>query len=515
MCIRILVALLAGFYPGIFFLSNNWHIFSFQQNAVLLIGASLASLILLFSISFSLDRVLCLILKKFGFDTALSNRRQGTFDALLAASSLLLCAYLLRNTLASIHLQKIIPYIIVLIVAFYFTWHTYRKGLRLLLYFLIILSAVAGADFLTSIHVRTKSLIGTWAEKNKAAYDQIEFNQKPNVYLIIAESYPNRSALKAVYGIDNAYFYEKMGGLGFKINHDYFSNYDHTLSSLPSLFAMEHHFGMINLGNFDSLGGRRMLEARSYNPVIEIFRANGYKIQFLHNVSLLIPSGAAVDFCIPTPSLFYGLGIFLTNQNILENTIFDRKKTASMGLIKKRIASISLKDGPYFNFIYFDLPGHSPSGLRDNSVVITKKRLGEFRSAYEKKIKSANRLFIDFLEFVIKRDPDSIIIMIGDHGSWGYRFREGTQGRPISNHLFVLDRFGVFAGIRAPNILSDQMEKGSIASHVNILRYVFAYLSEDENILKTRAPDGHYEGQRTMDLKESQILKNLMNAKPD
>jgi hypothetical protein len=59
------------------------------------------------------------------------------------------------------------------------------------------------------------------------------------------------------------------------------------------------------------------------------------------------------------------------------------------------------------------------------------------------------------------------------------------------------------------------MEEGSIASHVNLFRYVFAYLSEDENILKTRAPDNHYQGQRTKALKKSQILEKLINVKPD
>ena len=96
-----------------------------------------------------------------------------------------------------------------------------------------------------------------------------------------------------------------------------------------------------------------MLEAKTYNPVIDTFRANNYKIQYLLYVSGLIPNGAAVDFCIPSPALLYGLEIFLTHQNMVEPTIFSPKKSEPLISIKNQIAITSLKDESYFNFIYF------------------------------------------------------------------------------------------------------------------------------------------------------------------
>jgi len=511
---KIQVALLSGFYPAIFFLSNNWHVFSFQQSLILLIGTSLVSLTILFSMSYSLNYIAQFLYKKIDYtnDNDTSNAQRIFTNPMLTICSMILCIYLLRNTLESIDIQKTILYFIIVATVIFITWHTHKRGLKLLLNCLVILTSLSIVNLLINVHMKTKIPIESWAIQNKAIYDQIKFRKKPNVYLIIAESLPDKSALKAVYNIDNAAFYEKMGELGLKINHNHFSNYNHSLASLPSLFGMEHHFGLINIGNFDSLGGRRMLEAKTYNPVIDTFRANNYKIQYLHNVSGLIPNGAAVDFCIPAPALLYGLEIFLTHQNMVEPTIFSPKKSEPLISIKNQIAITSLKDESYFNFIYLDFPGHSPSRLRARSKKIINQKLGEFRIAYSKKIELANQQLIDLIKFIKNKDQDSIIIMIGDHGSWGFRIKEDTQGKPISNQLYFLDRFGVFAGIRAPHILSDLMENGTIKSHVNLFKYVFAYLSEDEKILETKAPDDSYDGALIMAIKDGKILENSVKV---
>ena len=513
---KIQVCLLAGFYPAIFFLSNNWHIFSFQQSSILLLGASLASLVILLSMSYLFDYIVQFFYKKFNFivngDTP--NVQHTFLGSILTIFSMIACLFLLRNTLESIAIQKITLYAIIVVSIAFFAWNANKKGLKLLLYFLYILSFFSMVSLIISVSIETKLNNENWVTKNKDTYDQIKFCKKPNVYFIITESYPSKSALKAVYDIDNTTFYKKVQELGLKINHNYFSNYNHTLASLSSVFGMEHHFGLINLGNFDSLGGRRMLEAKTYNPVIDIFRANNYKIQYLHEISGLVPSGAAVDFCIPSPTLLHGLEVFLTNQNIIEPTIFSGKKLEPLKLIKKQIAATSLKNEPYFNFLYFNFPGHSQSRPKDRSQKAIDKNIVQFRNVYRKKIELANQQLIDFLEFIINIDRDSIIILIGDHGSWGFRSNVDAKGKPISNQLFILDRFGVFAGIRAPHILSDLMGNGTIKSHVNLFKYVFAYLSEDKKILETKASDDSYQDAFLMAIKDGIILKDFLKVQP-
>lgn len=513
---KIQVPLLAGFYPAIFFLSNNWHVFSFQQNLILLFGTSFIAMITLLPLSYTIDNTGQYIYGKFKFNSNnhTSNNPRPFFCSILTVSSLLLCVYLLRNTLEAIVIQKIALYAIITALISYFVWNSYKKGLERFFYFLIIFSSISFVSLLIGVFSEAKLNGDNWVAKHKAIYDQIKFRKKPNVYLIVTESYPSRASLKAVYDIDNASFYKKMEKLGLKINHNHFSNYNHTLASLPSVFGMEHHFGLINKGNFDSFGGRRMLEAKTYNPVIDIFRANGYKIQYLHEINALIPNGAHVDFCFPSPTVWHGLKIFLTTQNIIEPTISYRKKLEPLLFIKNQIATTSRQKESCFNFLYLNFPGHSPSHNPNLSEKEINDKTIQFRNTYKDRLESANQHLVDLVEFIVNTDPDSIIIMIGDHGSWGLRTNQDMNGNTISNQLFILDRFGVFSGMRAPQILSDLMGNGAIKSHVNIFKYVFAYLSEDEKILKTIEPDDSYQNTFLMAIKDGVILKNFLNVQP-
>ena len=510
---RIQVAALAGIYPAIFFLSNNWHIFSLKQSVTLLIGTICFSLVILLSVAYALDFCLRILFKKWPFSTDASGAARSFLNPILTLIALLFCIYLLRNTLESIDINKISLYIIIAVIVFFFTGYAHKKGLKPIVNSLLILSALSIINLFANIYQQTSVPIEAWATRNKAAYDRITFRKSPNVYLIITESYSNKAALEAVYGIDNSPFYETMQELGVKLNHDHYSNYNHTLASLTSIFGMDHHYGLFEGRNFDSLGGRRLLEAKIYNPVIDVFRANRYKIQYLHSVSGLMPNGAEVDFCMPSPSFLNALEVFLTKQNIIALDAFNGKKTAPFDSIKRQITSTALEDNAYFNFIYVNFPGHSPSRIKDRSKMVVNQKLGKFRNAYGTQMESANRKLIELVRLIIDQDKDAIIILIGDHGSWGFRFRQDAQGKRIPHQLFILDRYGVLAGIRGPDALSGLMENGAIKTHVNLFRYLFAYLSDDETILKSVAADDSYDRKFIMAIKDGQILERFVKIK--
>ncbi len=514
MRIRIAIAVLAGLYPAVFFLSNNWHIFSLAQNLILLAGASIFSLFVVILPTLLLEGAVRFSRGKANRGQDGSSVRSSLLNPALAAFSVLLSVYLLRNTLDGIDIPKVLLCAIIFSVVAYFGWSSHKDGLKPLFGFFLVFSSLAALSLVFELHMGTNAPIESWAAKNKAVYEKIKFRKTPNVYLVIAESYPSKPALLQINNFDNSPFYSRMERLGMKINHGHFSNYHHTLASLPSLFAMEHHFGSINIGNFESVGGRRMMEAKTCNPVIDIFKANNYKIQFLHDSAILMPNGAAVDFCLPSPSLFHGLTVFLTGQDLTKSTFLESRKEASFVAIKKRIEESIVEKVPYFSFVYLDVPGHSPSRLKKGSKEEVNQQLREFRRGYGGIVESANLVLADLVEFIVGKDPESIIIMVGDHGSWGFRPDEDREGKTLPNSLFILDRFGVFAGIRALGPLSDALEKGAIRSHVNLFRYVFAYLSEDEKILETKASDDAYWSDSYMAIKDGEILENFLKVEP-
>lgn len=508
---KLIVPFLAGLYPSLFFVSNNSQIFSFWQSAILLTFSSAISVAICFLTTYILLNIYRLILKFSGVSglANLSKSMHSASNLITANISLIICFYLLRNTLLSFGMGWVPLLIGTLTVAIIISFIVQKKGLKPFANILLVLTAISAIQLSINLVKKQQQLADVLvSNENKELYDKLRFKKKPNVYLVIAESYPNEAALKEVYGIDNSSFYKKMRALGFGINHNFFSNYNHTLASLPSLFSMEHHYGLISIGNLDSTGGRRILELNSYNPVVSIFQNNGYKINYLHAGAVLIPNGAKADFVFPSPSLFRGLAIFLTHQKLTVPLIFNNRQGASLSLFYEMLDGFISTGTPTFNFIYYHRPGHSPWDFKSRPSSKANRILSFFRNSYVNTIRGENDKFISFFQSIIKNDKNSLIIVIGDHGSWGYRTGEDVNGNRISYPLITLDRFGVLAGIygqseSVPGLLNN----GTIKSHVNLFKYIFAFLCEDDKVLETLSHDDSFDGPLRMSIKDNRILE--------
>ena len=506
---KILMPMLAGLYPALFFVSNNSQIFSLWQNIVLLIFAPVISIAVCSLSVYVLLNIYKFILKALGFNDndRFSESRNNVSNVISTNISLFICFYLLWSTLVSFGLSWVPLFLGVSAAAVIISFIVYKKGLKPFINTLFVLTIISTIQLSINVINNQKMLIDDVVSQDSTEiYEKLRFKKKPNVYLVIAESYPNKAALKEVYGIDNSSFYEKMRALGFAINHNYFSNYNHTLASLPSLFSMEHHYGLISVGNLDSTGGRKVLELTSYNPVVSVFQNNGYIINYLHFGAVLIPRGAKADFVFPSPSVFRGLEVFLTHQKLSDPSMFGNRQRPSLGLFSQILDGFVSDGEPSFNFIYYNRPGHSPQlkkrRLKDNHM------LNAFRNSYVNTIRKENGNYIPFLKSIIESDKNSILIVVGDHGSWGYRSGEDVNGKTIPYSLYILDRFGILAGIYSRSKeLSDLMNNGTIKSHVNLFKYLFAFLSEDDKVLETLNPDDSFDGPLIMSIRDSQFLK--------
>jgi hypothetical protein len=408
-------------------------------------------------------------------------------DVAVVGLTLSLCVILLRNTFSALGLSPLVVIVVllpVIIVARSKIKHSLLQKISFVFFALMVVSV---SSLVIDIS-KAKNPIEDWATKNKKINDQIKFVKKPNVYLIITESYPNKEALEKIYNFDNSSFYEKLEHFHFSLHHKYYSNYNHTFSSLPSIFAMEHHYYNISVGNFDSIGGRSMLEAKTHNPVIDVFRQNNYKIQYILDIDSLLPRGASVDYYSPIPPVYSALETFLTHQDTTKTNFFDSQDSNLLEILGKTFSKSAFNDNPVFSFLYVNQPGHWPSQLKEKNKIQVRKILYNFRLSYSKKIQRSNEYLSDLIELIIKNDEDSLIIIAGDHGPWGYRTKEDEFGRNISDSLVALDRFGVLMAIRFPEDYQGEFEN-QFKTHVNLFRYVFAYLSSNNRILETKAPD--------------------------
>ena len=359
---RLLLALLVGLYPSAFFASNNWYGFTSAQIVTLIAAAVAMSFIAVSSLAAALSltvRGLARRSKKAAPDRAT--------DALWALTGLAVCLGLSGHLLAAAP-----PFAPIVLVAATLAlggaaW-AYRSGLsglNVLLLGLTLLTAVQWAY--SYIDIRSQLDADHWFNARRKLNDRIRFDRTPNVYYLLAESYPSRSALKRIYNFEQPDFYRELEQRRFEIHHDAFSNYQATVLSMSSMFAMDHHYAKYSIGNLDSYHARDVISANLYNAVVDVFQRNGYRIEYVHEYAYQVRKGADIDYLWPPASVLSGLWAFLGRQGLHEDVPGERIDYSNdfRDAIIERLTSLATSESPRFSYIYLGAPGHS-SGHHNN-----------------------------------------------------------------------------------------------------------------------------------------------------
>ncbi len=383
-----------------------------------------------------------------------------------------------------------------LVLAF-FLFVALRWSLRGLNVLLLSFLCVTGATFLAN-------LVGGEVNRRQVAFPlkddaAIEFQTKPNIYLFFLESYTGREVLRDFYSLDATPFYRDLEKRGFLIR-DTYANQVFTAASAATVLAMHHiDFSKLGEGVLDvKREVRDMITGRDYNPTLSVLKQNGYRISFLHRDHYLCPR--------PSP------GIDLTNLSFRDIRFLHWPILDATGFFNAACVAISRNepvyfqevkdlierslDRPTFHFIYTGL-AHTAYNFNDPLHHAAWKE--SYRQVYEE----FNPMLRDLLDFLEEKDPNALVILIGDHGaklfgnavtSHDYQvFIESGQG---DAETLARDQASVLFAIKTP-VKSDIWETRRI-SHVNLFRYVFAMLSGDKTLLEHPEPDvsfswdGHY-----------------------
>jgi hypothetical protein len=350
---------------------------------------------------------------------------------------------------------------------------------------------------------------------NVTDFNDYKIDVKPNIYLFFLESYHSLDIQKHIYGIDTSSIEEYIKNNKFTNYGKIYSNSPATLLSMADTFLMSSvaHYAR---GNSDvDPFIRNLIGGNEYNLLFKLLKSNNY-------TTILI-----------TQSEYFGTqkGIYLDKSDIFvssgDNFYKDyiAKAIYPISLLNSRLAFLNdeLKQfvgkfhGNLFTrvkhafelgkqnkkpfFVYFKGGAqHTPSG---GSYTWKNKQAWLDSKDYEKSIHRGNQQLMEICDFILENDPQSIIILIGDHGARLYRAANGSaqnmselyenlEKRDISAEMFCNDTFGVFLAVRLPNGETADISKGKAMSHVNLFRHIFAYLNQDETILKTRVPSNSY-----------------------
>jgi hypothetical protein len=238
------------------------------------------------------------------------------------------------------------------------------------------------------------------------------------------------------------------------------------------MFAMKHHYyGNATLGLNPRHNKRN--EIVESNPVIRTLRRNNYKTFLILQVPYLLANRPDIgfDYC---------------NISLDDISYINRGFSGKTDLTKDTKRAIQKhKNTSNFFFIESMLPSHITTNYNPESSIENQRRL------YIERIKKANVWLKEMVDYISKEDPNGLIIIAADHGSFvGFNYYKEKLVK-TNSPLQINSIFSSLLAVRWPNNAELQYAS-ELKSSVNLFRVLFTYLCEDEGLLLNLQDNSSY-----------------------
>lgn len=321
----------------------------------------------------------------------------------------------------------------------------------------------------------------------------IHLKQKPNIYYFLCESYQNLNYIKKTFGYDSSDFISFLMRKNYTIYDNIYSNSSYTLGTLTNIFTMS-----IQTSDSTSLDAsskeRAIIGGGKGNKLFEILKANGYETSFYlkgdkyffsHKGELLDHTDVLKtweDLLWPIKSTNGLLGKLI-------NTVFVKLEISSIAteqdsltILKNHLITSKYSIRPQF---FAHKLGHT--NHTDQSHTYKKRQDYINSQTYQSALSIQNKEIQSIIELLEKKDPNAIVIFLGDHGVWtlrGFSVNQSLENlkRELKQNNFTLqdiidDQYYVFAAIKTPN----NIKPLRLFSPNNIFPQLFLELSNQEN----------------------------------
>ena len=486
---------LAVVAPTVFVWSRNWHMYSWLS-----LGVSFC--VLLATAFFIYAAVRFLGARFFYKAESLPTWLSRMFSLLVCAAVTGIVCFLFSASvfaeISSLH-RYVLNIIILAVTAGIVFWAGFRP-LNFFLAVCLFLFSVTGAIDVLQYYSSYSS------RQNQENTDppNITLKTKPNIYLFWLESYHSLPIMREIYGIDTQQLADYLSSRRFFIYDNVYSNSRSTLSSMQDLYTMKTQFAP-ERGRMDiDPNGRLAIGGNRDNAVYRILKGNGYHTTYLTMDSpyYFQVKGSYLDETdLPFWSYLFQ-PILDLNQKVAEAIknkvalIYKSEYEVELLARIKMVIKEGLQRKSQFYLGFKAGARHSPVGYKYKDK---DKENWVASGMYQNAVIQSNQQIADIVDYIITEDPQSVIILLGDHGA--HRLRGITED--IGDDLLKLearlqdngeslksladDMFGTLMAVRMPDGARD-ISQGYSMSHVNLFKHIFATLSDDAEILKERTP---------------------------
>lgn len=300
----------------------------------------------------------------------------------------------------------------------------------------------------------------------------IEFADKRNVYLLVYDSTPDIKTLEQL-GVEPTELSDVLKSHNFKIYSGTYTMAGDSLSSMSATYAISDKL-------LTSIQ-RWQRNACAGNAIsFKIFQDNSYVTSSIQSTYMTGGEFYVDKHFPPVENSDIEFLVILLRGILAGEFRFDIVGRSSVNEDSYhkflREEAVSEKN-PHFTVMHVGKPGHSQNSgnLLPNETEL-----------YTERLKNAVSYLRDDLEAIIKNDPSSIVLVIGDHGP--YLTGDGTSligyhPKDISE-LMIRDRFSTMIAIRWSNPERASKYDQDLLINQDIFPVVFAYLADSTEPLK-------------------------------
>ena len=334
--------------------------------------------------------------------------------------------------------KPVISYVNKFIPAFYY-WH----GLILLitvvgffLYFIYKhikpkiaskLTTILGAVFFILIIINSGSLIKNTLDKKaspiESHHPENEFIENtnyepdslPNIYIFLFDEYAGYEGLMRYTGFDNHKFYSDLEDLGFNTSK---TSYGYSTSSKTEIS------NLLNLSIIDTgLSEQEKDEAMKDPYLFKMLTAMGCDLNLINDQGFISTPDTYFKY------IFEPQGTFQREENLLilliDMSVYfpirDKANHPRMKEVREMFAyganSSSLQSNNLLTFGYFMFP-HNPWVVDSQGNDISESDREDWQNPdiYLGQLKYSNKLILEMVESILRKDPQASIILLSDHG---------------------------------------------------------------------------------------------------
>lgn len=279
---------------------------------------------------------------------------------------------------------------------------------------------------------------GTSAENIKT----VKFKQKPNVYIVLFDSFVPKSIMKKHFGVDKAPYHDVLDE-HFQKFENFFVERVPSKPSLNRLLALDSKY-YAELSKPEGKLQFRLFQGFAPSPLFQIFKHNGYDTKTLYNSRYFGKAqGPYIDEYLVNKD--FGACEFIERKykkftffgmcNL--KTTLDKSEPVDF-LISKMQEGVD-NGRPQIIVSYVYSPGHTEKSYDHEDP----KKVELYKNQYLENSKVTAESLNKIISFLQEKDPTAMLYLSGDHGPWLSR-QVKYEDDP---KFFIQDRHAVFGGV--------------------------------------------------------------------